>query len=166
MTTLICDSINPLVAVRSFMQAGGQKTNVFDAKQANLYTGLQCEELAEKLQVIAGGALTSDSRGELLGAIDVLNKLSERFKNTQHLGDVLRCNRANLLDADIDLAWVSLGAAYSTSSDADGAFAEVSKANHAKFPGGVPLRNAQGKIIKPEGWRSPDLDRFIETPID
>lgn len=161
MTTLICDSFDPMLAVRTFMEKGGQSVDRFDARQITLYTGLQCEELAEKLLVIAGGALTSAGRGELLKVVEMLNDMSERFKSGMHLGDVLRSDHAALLDADIDLAWVSMGAAYSVSSDAPGAFTEVAKANHAKFPNGVPLRNAQGKIVKPEGWRSPDLEPFV-----
>lgn len=164
MTALICENVNPFAAVRSFMEKGGQSVDRFDARQATLYTGLQCEELAEKLLVIAGGALSSAGRGELLKAVEMLNDMSERFKAGLHLGDVMRCDHAAMLDADIDQAWVSLGAAFSVSHDTPGAFAEVAKANHAKFPNGVPLRNGQGKIIKPEGWRGPDLERFV-API-
>lgn len=153
-------------AVRQFMELGGQRVNRFDAKQAALYTGLQLEELVEKLSVIKQGTVTLQDERTIEEAIEVMSRLADRFKAGLHMGDVLRSDRCELLDADIDLAWVSIGAAYSTSCDTEGAIAEVIRANMDKFPGGVVIRDENGKIRKPAAWRPPNLMPFVDQPID
>lgn len=36
-------------------------------------------------------------------------------------------------------------------------WAEVCRANMDKYPGGVAIRREDGKVLKPEGWRPPDI---------
>lgn len=148
-------------AVREFMTAGGMKTDEFDAGRACLYTGLQLEEAAEKLEAVSTGCVDAMVRDRLLFSARLLRQQSLEFKQGKHRGDILRADREALLDADIDLAWVSLGAAYSTSCNTAGAIAEVARANLDKFPGGVVTKDANGKISKPTGWRGPDLSGFV-----
>jgi predicted HAD superfamily Cof-like phosphohydrolase len=49
----------------------------------------------------------------------------------------------------------------SQGANVEGAAAEVSRANLAKFPNGVAVRDANGKVVKPEDWKAPDLKPFI-----
>lgn len=156
--------LNLQAAVRTFMETAGDRTDQFNARQITLYTGLQLEEMAEKLEAILAGAVSEDSRFELRRAISVLTELSEQFKKGIHLGDVLRGDRVALLDADIDLAWCSLGAAFSTSNDTDAAIGEVIRSNLDKFPGGVATRDVNGKILKPADWRGPQLELLVDAP--
>lgn len=160
MTTLICESVNPINAVHAFMVKSGQTVDRFDSRQMALYAGLQCEQLAEKLLLIAGGSLTSVARGELLRVVETLNDLAGRFKANLHLGDIMRCDHAALLGSDIDLTWLSIGAALSTSHDLGGAFAEVAKSKDAKLAAMSP---ANAERI---GWLAPDLTRFISSVGD
>lgn len=41
-------------------------------------------------------------------------------------------------------------------------FDEVHRANMAKAPGGVVLKDANGKILKPDGWQPPDVACVLE----
>jgi predicted HAD superfamily Cof-like phosphohydrolase len=150
-------------SVIEFMTATDQAVNKFDAKMITLYTGMQLEELSEKLQAIQGGCINEADRNHFKFVVDVLEQLADEFKRGHHLGDVLRCDYQQLLDADIDLAWVSLGAAFSTSIDAEGAIDEVARSNLDKAPGGRVTRDANGKVQKPEGWSPPNLLPFVAT---
>lgn len=150
-------------AVEMFMQAGEMSTSGFNAEQACLYTGLQLEEMAEKIEAVATGCISAVEQASLLNLVSVLTHFANQFKSGRHRGDILRADREALIDADIDLAWVSLGSSFSMADDTHGAIREVARANLDKFPDGVVLRDENGKIKKPDGWRGPDLSPFF-TP--
>ena len=155
--------VNPLEVVRQFMLIGGQTIQGFNAKQAGLYLGLQLEELAEKITVIALAEPNLSAHSDLLAIAGVLEGASSRFKQGFHQAAITFADRAELLDADLDLAWVALGGAFSTSTCAPAAFAEVARANLDKYPDGQVLRDANGKIRKPEGWQGPNLLPYVEA---
>jgi predicted HAD superfamily Cof-like phosphohydrolase len=72
-------------------------------------------------------------------------------------------DRVEILDALIDIIVVTAGAINSTGSNAQGAWDEVMKTNFAKVDpvtGKVKKRDA-GKVLKPEGWKAPDLKSFV-----
>ncbi len=126
-----------------------------------LYLGLQLEELAEKLELILGDAhswlrqMRSLSAALKSGAWD--DRIMEVMADPRKL--------AEFLDGDMDLIWVSLGAAAATGSDAVGAYAAVAGANWAKFPGGVAVRDANGKVVKPAGWTAADLTPYLHPTL-
>lgn len=148
-------------AVAKFMRIGGQNPGTFDAKQMGLYTGLQLEAMAEKLEVICAGNISFERQARMRHMIECITQLSNEFKANEHYGAILRCDYEQFLDADLDLAWVSLGSAESVSPDAMGATGEVIRANLDKFPDGVVTRDANGKVVKPAGWRAHDLSPFV-----
>lgn len=150
-----------MTAVRKFMQIGGQTVNEFNPQQATLYVGLICEEVAEMLEVVAGGALDTAGACELYETADSLKRLSSAFKQGFHMGALMRSTHTDLLDGALDTAWVAFGTALSLSLNAGGAWCEVARANFDKYPGGNVLRDANGKIQKPVGWRGPDLLPFV-----
>lgn len=153
-------------AVAAFMGLAGQSTSGMNARQACLYTGLQLEEMAEKIEAIMAGCVMYDEKFRLQGFAQQLRDWGTEFKSGRHTGDILRADRAGMLDADIDLAWVALGGAYSLSTNTTGAVDAVIDANFAKFPDGVVTRDANGKIVKPAGWRSPDMTPFVPLADD
>lgn len=157
---------NFIDAVGLFMSLGGQTTNEFNPEQACLYVGLQLEELAEKLTAIKGGALTSDAAKRFDDAIGPMLALSEAFKRGEHRGDLMRADPQEVLDGDLDLAVVAIGGAFSYCTDAASAARTVTAANLAKFPNGQAIRDEQGKIRKPAGWRAPDLKPFLPQLSD
>ena len=152
-------------AVERFMRIGGQSLSGFNASQAGLYLGLQFEELAEKIEAMRTGTITTSASENLLNLEMFLKSWAKRFKEGEHRGDLLRCNHANLIDADFDLAWVSLGALHSESMDANGVCAIGSYSNLAKFPGGVCTKDANGKIQKPADWKKPDFEQLVDKSV-
>lgn len=138
--------------VRRFAELAGCTTDQFNARQTALYIGLQLEEMAEKLEAIFG---CRDMMVRLLISVSSL------FKRGDYDSDVAKANRECLLDADIDLAWVTVGSALSQGADVLGALREVARANLDKINVGVVKKDANGKVIKPAGWRGPDMSQFI-----
>ena len=148
--------------VTVFQEACDDTVAIYNPRQLARYTGMQMEELCEKLTAVAGGGEEGvPVPPELLDLIVELELQGRRFK----AGDfdklfvpVSDLQRKEMLDADIDLAWVSFGSANSIGADVDGAVGKVSQANLSKVgPDGKVLRDANGKIMKPLGFTSPDL---------
>lgn len=152
--------------IERFLRYQGLEPNRFEAGAATLYLGLLLEEVAETLSEVSAGAVTQLEKGHLAMHANMLSTLAGEFKRGLYRGDVLRCNRTELLDGVIDAGWVALSAAYLISNDGRAAIAEVGRANLDKFPGGFAARDENGKVIKPKGWRAPDLAPFVDPPID
>jgi predicted HAD superfamily Cof-like phosphohydrolase len=68
------------------------------------------------------------------------------------------------LDALIDLLVVTIGALHSIGADAEGAWNEVMATNFAKIDPSTGRVNKRedGKVLKPEGWTAPQLERFLK----
>lgn len=148
-------STNILHNVVTFTQAVGCTTDVFNVRQTALYTGLQCEELAEKFEAMG-----------MMGRAAELKNIGMAFKRGDLDGYLETADRAALLDADIDLAWVTLGSAASQGANIEGACAEVSRANLDKIgPSGEVEKDGNGKVVKPAGWTPPDLEPFVNTGV-
>lgn len=62
-------------------------------------------------------------------------------------------------DGICDLIYVALGAADVCGIDIDPIFDEVHRTNMLKNGGG---RRADGKVVKPEGWKRPDIARLLK----
>lgn len=67
------------------------------------------------------------------------------------------------LDALIDILVVTIGAIHSMGADGEGAWNEVMRTNFAKIDDetGKVRKREDGKVLKPEGWRPPRLDKFL-----
>lgn len=84
-----------------------------------------------------------------------------------------RRDLAEIADALADLIWVALGTAHYCGVPFDAVWAEVRRANMEKRPwrAGDPVKpRARGgvdvaavEIVKPEGWRPPDVATVLET---
>ena len=71
-------------------------------------------------------------------------------------------DRVEQLDALIDILVVTIGAIHSAGMDAEGAWKEVMSTNFAKIgEDGKVRKREDGKVLKPVGWKSPKLDKFI-----
>lgn len=148
-------------AVRKFMIAAGQHPQRFrrDPRLAAFYTGMQLEELAEKLRVIFGPSMDLAKRIDAvansfkLGTFDHI--IQEMMRDPHDL--------AGMLDADLDLTWVSIASALAMGVDVERGWDEVVRSNHAKIgPEGQCIRDPEtGKILKPEGWKGPQLQGAI-----
>jgi len=138
-------------SIRQFNLMAGNTDNRFNVRQSALYFGLQLEELGEKLRhlgfKVIGNQLDALGRDMKKGNFDFV------FEN---------CNRDLILDDDVDQLVVTIGSMLSQGADIPGALAEVHRANMAKvFPDGKLHKDANGKIMKPEGFVGPDLTPFV-----
>jgi len=71
-------------------------------------------------------------------------------------------DQVETLDALIDILVVTIGAIHSMGSDAEGAWKEVMSTNFAKIgEDGKVRKREDGKVLKPIGWVSPNLTKFI-----
>lgn len=153
----------PLVdAVDGFMRLAGQTTGKLNARQACLYTGLVLEEVGEMIDVIMGGCLTPAQTASLSAFANVLRLYASSFKSGLHEGDILRCNQADLIDAQFDTAWVAIGALMSTAVRPDEAIGHGTFTNLDKFRDGKCERDVNGKVKKPFDWRGPDFSPYVD----
>jgi len=67
------------------------------------------------------------------------------------------------LDALIDIMVVTIGAVQSLGADGEGAWKEVMSTNFAKIDSltGRVRKREDGKVLKPVGWRPPELSKYI-----
>ena len=84
--------------------------------------------------------------------------IEEEFRELQEAHDM-----EAELDALIDILVVTIGAIHSAGFDAEGAWREVMSTNFAKIDRetGKVRKREDGKVLKPVGWKSPELAQFI-----
>ena len=70
---------------------------------------------------------------------------------------------AEQLDACMDMIWVIMGYCHMKKFDIRGGWDEVAKSNLCKIDSNTDkvIRREDGKILKPEGWKPPDLTKFV-----
>ncbi len=68
------------------------------------------------------------------------------------------------LDALTDILVVTIGAIHSMGADGEGAWNEVMRTNFAKIDDetGKVRKREDGKVLKPEGWKPPNLKPFLK----
>ena len=73
-------------------------------------------------------------------------------------------DQVEVLDALIDILVVTIGAIHSAGFDAEGAWKEVMMTNFAKVDSetGKVRKREDGKVLKPLGWKAPELAPFIK----
>jgi predicted HAD superfamily Cof-like phosphohydrolase len=91
-----------------------------------------------------------------------LGLIEEEHKELQMAIDSF--DQVEQLDALIDILVVTIGAIHSAGFDAEGAWKEVMKTNFAKVDHntGKVRKREDGKVLKPIGWKSPELAQFIK----
>ena len=122
-----------------FMRACDQSVENFNQTQFKMYLKLIKEEYNELLE----------AQG--------LNQNHDRI-------EYLPVDEIETLDALIDILVVTIGAIHSMGSDAEGAWKEVMSTNFAKIDKetGKVRKREDGKVLKPVGWVSPNLESFIK----
>jgi predicted HAD superfamily Cof-like phosphohydrolase len=73
------------------------------------------------------------------------------------------CDPTEILDALEDILVVTIGAIHSAGFDGEGAWNEVMRTNFAKIDSltGKVRKREDGKVLKPEGWTPPQLEKFL-----
>lgn len=150
-------------AVRRMMDYANQSRGRFNARQYCLYTGLQLEELHEKMLHLFHAAPSTLDDPEVTKLLSSMLEMAGRFRNgiyTEVCQKAWDQNAEALLDDDVDQMVVTVGAMETFGGNVQGALQEVTDANLAKFPNGKATIDANGKIVKPEGWQPPNLAPF------
>lgn len=77
---------------------------------------------------------------------------------------ILNNNRVEQLDALIDILVVTIGAINSMGADAEGAWNEVMRTNFEKIDPqtGKVRKRKDGKILKPNNWKAPELEKYLK----
>lgn len=165
------ERVNLIDSVRQFTEAVGCTTDRYNVRQTALYIGLQLEEMAEKLEAVLG----------ICSQANDLHELSGYFKSGEYDDCIEVADRAAMLDADIDLAWVTIGSALSQGADVEGAAGEVARANLSKLVachctnrgyvepacnscnglGLVAIKDSNGKVVKPSSFVPPNIEPFV-----
>lgn len=78
-----------------------------------------------------------------------------------HLADV-----AEVADALGDITYVSVGMALEYGIPLDHVWQEIQDSNMKKFPGGKAVFREDGKLMKPEGWKPPDIEGKLQMTTD
>jgi len=73
-------------------------------------------------------------------------------------------DKVEQLDALIDILVVTMGAIRAGGFDGEGAWREVMDTNFAKIDPdtGKVRKREDGKVLKPEGWKAPELAQFVK----
>lgn len=155
---------NVLFRVAEFNRIGqiAPPANHFNADRVGFYTGMQLEELAEKIKAISEGCVTPNDRNAMARFSELMQQWGRSFKAGNQHGAVLRANREDMLDADIDIIVVSIGAGIYATPQFPAAVGAVLDANDAKCPNGIATHDANGKIVKPTDWQKPNLQPFVD----
>ena len=82
----------------------------------------------------------------------------------QELQDAVKAyDKVEQLDALIDILVVTMGAIRAAGWDGEAAWKEVMDTNFAKIDPetGKVRKREDGKVLKPEGWKAPELAKFV-----
>lgn len=85
-------------------------------------------------------------------------------EESQELIDAIMAgDKVETLDALTDILVVTIGAIHSMGANGEGAWQEVMRTNFAKIDPetGKVRKRDDGKVLKPEGWKPPDLASFV-----
>ena len=91
-----------------------------------------------------------------------LGLIAEEFDELQDA--VLEDDKVEQLDALVDILVVTVGAIRAAGWDGEAAWREVMNTNFAKIDPdtGKVRKREDGKVLKPEGWKAPELAKFVE----
>ena len=114
----------------------------------------------DSLKFMTATGQTTDTKNKKLFNM-YLDLIKEEYKELR--GAVKAKDEVETLDALIDIMVVTVGAAHAMGYDTEGAWNEVMKTNFAKIDPetGFVKRREDGKIMKPDGWKAPELAPFL-----
>ena len=90
-----------------------------------------------------------------------LDLITEEYEELQ---DAIEANdKIEQLDALVDILVVTMGAIRAGGFNGEGAWKEVMDTNFAKIDPdtGKVRKREDGKVLKPEGWKAPQLEKFL-----
>jgi predicted HAD superfamily Cof-like phosphohydrolase len=137
---------------KRFMTMMEQTTDEFNLEQLRLYLGLILEEVSETLQAACPPS-ASMIKATLLQLSNALKRTPASFADPATI-DIIE-----VFDGLLDILVVTINAGLSAGLPMRGGWEAVLRSNMAKVgPDGRLIRRADGKILKPEGWKPPTED--------
>jgi predicted HAD superfamily Cof-like phosphohydrolase len=123
----------------------------------NVQFGCHLEEIAEMLICLEG--MSPQSTNKLRTLAFMVSGAAEGFKTGVYSAWIV--NRIEFLDGICDQLVTGVGAAHCAHMDVVGGTEEVMRSNWSKCVDGEFIRDANGKIKKPESYSPPELERFV-----
>lgn len=90
-----------------------------------------------------------------------ISLLEEEFNEYMEAEQTL--DLVGIADALADIIYIACGTAVSYGIPLDKVFEEVHRSNMAKLVNGKPIYREDGKVLKPEGWTPPQIEKIIEN---
>jgi hypothetical protein len=156
-----------------FNEIGG-KPQEYDAKLLTFYIGFIIEELLELFDTLVPSedSTMSHENDDYMSALNleaacgILRQLETDFKTGKYASFVRPRHRVEMLDGALDIAVVALGVAIGVGADVNAAANEVADNNLSKYPFDesghrVVLKDENGKIQKPPGYRKVQLGKYL-----
>lgn len=140
--------------VAEFMRIAGQASGPLpppDADALLLTLARMCESFVDLLK----RARPTDVRH--LRARLMLEELGETLEGLAKSDEVM------VAGGLVDLLYVAIGTGVAFDIPLPAVWDAVQTANLAKFPGGVALVDENGKVVKPEGWKPPDVAEVLRA---
>ena len=112
--------------------------------------------------------------GQLVGTTPNLPDTAERTLRMRLLAEEMSEYQMAEADNDIveiadalaDIIYIACGTAVSYGIPLDKIWDEVHGSNMAKLVDGKPLYREDGKVMKPAGWKAPDVKAILDTSRD
>jgi len=94
-----------------------------------------------------------------------VNLIDEEFKELKEA--INNNDMVEVLDALEDILVVTIGAIHSAGMDGEGGWKEVMSTNFAKIDKetGLVRKREDGKVLKPVGWKAPNLEPFLKKNV-
>jgi predicted HAD superfamily Cof-like phosphohydrolase len=141
---------------QTWLQACGKEP---DPQALSVQIGCDLEETAELLRCLR---VSKEGWARLLERLVVdLESLGVELKRGGLVAHFPAHLRTDVLDALCDREVTGNGVAYLAGFNKPGADESVLASNEAKLVDGKPVLAPGGKILKPPGWKAPDLRRFV-----
>ena len=88
-----------------------------------------------------------------------MDLITEEYQETLYAFE--NSDLIEVADGLADMVWVVMGMCNSCGIDFDSVWQEVKASNMSKFPNGKAIKNEHGKIMKPDSYFKPNIEKVL-----
>ena len=88
-----------------------------------------------------------------------MDLITEEYQETLYAFE--NSDLIEVADGLADMGWVIMGMCNSCGIDFDSVWQEVKASNMSKFPNGKAIKNEHGKIMKPDSYFKPNIEKVL-----